>query len=230
MLFSRTVDEIEALPSAKRARYEPYIGHWWAAVMAPDHQWNASASGQTPVISSEHLALLATAGDVIEATLEGSPAAPGAFSADQLLTQSQAWIDELERDPSLISSNAMRQTLIQQLQHLQWLVQNAEMFGAARVARVGQEVIGALALATPEVPKEKRGRFSGLVKDFIGAVIVFTSLVTVATPAIEASGAFAAAAITAVDGVVEAVDDARDDDGAPESEDTDSSKSPTPRD
>ena len=101
------------------------------------------------------------------------------------------------------------------MQHLQWLIEQADRFGTSSVARTADETVGALVRAStaikhPEwLPRWKR-QFVSLV----ATVVLLTTGATASQHALEASAGTLAAVednIRAADGVVDAVQDFGDD-------------------
>lgn len=203
-LYLRVVQQIESLPDAQRENFGPYRHLWWNAIIAPNQVWNTS-SENIKVIEPSHLAILHNAGDVIEYRL-GEVFAPNGGSLDALRQQIAEWRDTLVTERTILTSEPLRKALIHQLEHVLWLIEHADMFGAAAITGAAQEVVGSIAVATPHVPQQQRANWKVKVAAVVGAIAIFNGSMSQGTTAIENVGDIAAAAITAGEHVVDAVE------------------------
>jgi hypothetical protein len=187
-LLSETLRQISALPNpATRERFEPYTPHWWAAVVAPNAQWNAGSS-PTDVITGEHLHLLGSAADIIDAQLDGSVASPASVDLDPLHRHCLEWIETLSADTEI--PKGMRLSLLEHLRHVVWLIENAEHFGVARVAQAAQTAAGAMVLARPHASRRSVTSWTARINQFCALIASLTMLLTVGQGALEAGQGF----------------------------------------
>lgn len=180
-LLTGTFDQIAALPIEKRERYEPYFHAWWSAVISSDIEWSAQAKG-SKVISREHLSLLSGVGDVVEARMEHTPSVPGAFNLDQVSELCNEWLAVLENPGEL--PDAFRRSLIQAVNHVQWLIDNVALFGAARVAKAANTVTGEVIQAIPHVRPEARKGWAKRLATWTGVLVAFSAFTTASAEAI----------------------------------------------
>ena len=143
-LWCETVNQIDSLPPEKtRERLRSYATSWWVAIIAPDSSWSNNTSPAL-VISEADLDHLANTGDLIAGQLTGTAIAPAHADLDTLRAQCQEWISILS-DKTEITEEQLRLTLLGQVSHLLWLIDNARTFGVSRVVEHGDQVTGALA-------------------------------------------------------------------------------------
>lgn len=173
-LFSRTVQQIHALPEAKRVHYEPWVADWWNAVVTPTQNWDAGL--QQAIIQPAPLSLLHAAGDLIETSLDGTSSAPGGASIETLEAAVAQWVEDLTGDQGLLPHAGLRKTIIEQLQHVLWLIERRDLFGLAPVAASTQEVVGAMALAAPSVPAKQQARWKSGILSIVGALTIFNGM------------------------------------------------------
>lgn len=179
-LLNETIRHVQSLPDSKRANYEPYLVYWWTAVMCPDVQWGAGH--QQGVITAEHVALLGSLGDVIEARLEHTSAAPGGFRLEAVREQCEGWIEHI--NGASLPTN-YETLLIKQLEHLLWLIDHAETFGVSRVASAAEDITGHLVMASLRVPEAERHSWTRRMREWTGMLVTFTALTMAGHTAIE---------------------------------------------
>ncbi|MDO3397968.1 hypothetical protein QWJ41_19755 [Nocardioides sp. SOB44] len=211
-LLAETIRQIGVLPPARRGNYEPSAPLWWKAVVAPDIAWGA---GNTtgPIIGQEHIALLGSMGDVIEARQEGTALAPGGVNLEALTDQCKEWIEVLQ---GTHLPNGLRTLLIESLEHVIWLADSVDRFGYARVAREAESVTGALVLATPQVPDEARPSWNQRFRRWTATLATFTLLASGTQLAIEGATDVVNEVAPAVGQVIEMIEGS--DDSTPSTE------------
>lgn len=200
-LFSRTVQQIHALPEAKRVNYEPWVVDWWNAVVTPTQNWDAGL--ERAIIQPAPLSLLHAAGDVIETSLDGTASAPGGTSIEALEAAIAQWVEDLTEDPSLLPHSGLRKTIVEQLEHVLWLIDRRDLFGLAPVAASTQEVVGAMALASPSVPTERQGKWKSGILSIVGALTIFNGMADQGQAAIWNASNIVSGAIEAADHVAD---------------------------
>jgi hypothetical protein len=179
-LLTSTLRQVHALPEDKQSTYIPFTQHWWTAVVCPDAQWNATGTG--PVIAQEHLALLSNLGDFLEARLEHTAAAPGGFNLAEVRTQCHEWTAALDDD---LLPAALARSLGQAIQHLSWVIDNAELFGAAHVAAVANDLTGDMVLTTRLVPPARRREWAARLGKWTATLMAFSAFATATAAAVE---------------------------------------------
>lgn len=173
VLFNGALTQISSLPDTSRQRFERYAWNWWLALVAPPFPWQANTA-MNSVVDPASLDQLGSAADVIEARMHGSLAAPNETNLDDLRGSCQEWIDALVADDEL--PQALRMNLLQDLRHVTWLIENAKLFGAARVAAAGQAAIGNIVAASDVVSGPKRGEWVARGKKTVNALIMIGAL------------------------------------------------------
>lgn len=212
-LLRRTIAQIQVLPATSQANYEQWVPMWWRAVVSPDEAWGNGTSKH--IIQPAHLSLLHSLGDVVEGVLDRSGQAPDGKNIDALAAAIETWTNDLATDPSLLPDNVLRRTIVQQLQHVSWLIENRGTFGNAPVAEAAQSVVGAAALAVQKVPVDKRAKWQSLAVNLIGSIAIFNGAVEQSAQAIENASDIVMGSIEAgkdaVDITSDIIDKARDD-------------------
>jgi hypothetical protein len=211
-LLTGTMDQVAALPDEKRQTYEPYFMAWWTAVVSPEAQWGGQTKG-SKIISREHLSLLTSVGDVVEARMDRSPSAPGAFNLGQIAEQCAEWLEALQ-EPGEVA-DPFRRSLIQALNHVQWLIENVALFGVARVAKAANTVTGEVIQAIPHVRRDARKIWAQRLATWTATLMVFTAFNTASVEAIESTERLVSALTDVAVQVVDALDQASDHDGPP---------------
>lgn len=185
VLLDSTLRAIEALPDPRtRSRYGSYANSWWTAVIGPTWQWGAQIKVEG-VLSQDHLNLLAAAADTISSHYAGTAAAPNSLDLARVGEQCAEWRDLLE---STDLAQSLKLGLREKLEQLQWLLDNAERFGAARVAQAGEQALGAIALASPQVPAENQTTWKQKMTNLAGVLIILTYASDAMQKAIESGG------------------------------------------
>ena len=202
-LFSRSVSQIAMLPPRSRVTYEKWGTIWWRALVAPDVKWDQQLAA--PIIDEVHLSLLQALGDVVEASFGGSPVSPGGRFITELQQSVEDWLSEMNADPAILPDNAIRLSLVEDLRHILWLIEHRSVFGDASIARAAQATVGAVALASPHVPKEKRPSWRKRAVALAGVIAIFNGIVSGTQTAIESTDTAVVAAIDAGQEVIGAL-------------------------
>src|SRR5215831_19061917 len=143
-LWCETVGQIDSLPPGQtQSRLRSYATSWWLALVVPDSPWGNNTSPAV-VISEADLDHLTNTGDLIRGEFAGTAIAPTGTDLDALRVQCQEWISVLS-DQTEITEEQLRLTLLGQMRHLLWLIDNARTFGVSRVVEHGDQVTGTLA-------------------------------------------------------------------------------------
>ena len=111
----------------------------------------------------------------------------------------------LTDEPDTLPNEGLRQTIIQQLQHVAWLIENVELFGAASVAGATQAAVGGIALAAPHVAQKSGAKWKKMALALLGALAFFNTGVDTTTAAIGHAGDIATYAITSAEHVKDAL-------------------------
>lgn len=172
--YSGTLRHIDMLPERSRDRFERYAQQWWNALVAPDHTWGSRAS-RTDVLSQEALDQLGSAADVIESRTNPHSEAPQSQLA-VLREQVLQWTGLIEGEPSL--SRTTRARLKDAVDHVVWLIDEAETFGAERVVVAAERLVGALGPVTVQVPESQQPTWKTHVSKLVSALLLFGGLHT----------------------------------------------------
>lgn len=144
-LLQMTIRQLDALPERSRMRCQRYVGAWWTAVMQPLINWTDNARPALGIIDDDNLDHLEATAEVISGNLVGSGAAPRSADLSEMTKQCHEWIDLLASMGAEEINGPVRDELVSQIRHLIWLIENANLFGGARVAEEASTVIGSLA-------------------------------------------------------------------------------------
>lgn len=153
-LYSGTMRQVSVMPVKARERYERYALQWWMSIVAPHHSW-ATHVDMSSAVDASALDQLASAADLIEARMAGSLSAPSSTNLDDLRSICEEWIEAVADESDL--ADPLRVNLLQDLQHVVWLIEHADLFGVARVAAAGEQVVGSIVLVGPTLPPSKHG-------------------------------------------------------------------------
>ncbi len=215
-LLTGTMDQIAALPHDKRSRYEPYYKAWWTAVVSPEAVWDGQSKGSR-IISADHLSLLHGVGDVVEARMEHTPSSPGAFNLNRVSEQCAEWLEALNEPDTL--PEAFRRSLIQSVSHVQWLIENAALFGVARVAKAANTVTGEVIQAVPHVKQEARRSWAKRLATWTATLMAFSAFNLASVQAIESTERLVVTLNDAAEQIVDALERGGDgNDGPPKLE------------
>jgi hypothetical protein len=191
-LLRNVTDQVDILPSPARNRLWRYVPQWWEIVLAPTVQWHATTSvaAHADLNSLDHLG---SAADILAHNLSGTSMALRSADLADLLDKVSIWRTDLRDGQFEDIPKALRLSLIQGLEHIIWLINNSNVFGAARAVQAAEEMTGKLAVATAhlktaEILKAWRERLVAL-----GAALVFlTGSLNIGTNAINSSIEFGA--------------------------------------
>lgn len=179
-MLTETIDQIFALPENKQPNYSGSIMKWWTLVVMPDAAWNANNGNA--VIGAEHIAILGSLGDVIESRLDQTSAAPGGLNLTTLREQCDEWLVLL--DETELPTN-LREMLKKGIEHLLWLIKNADRFGYARIARTAEDITGQLSVAATQVPDKQKLSWRNRMNQWGAGLLLFNGLVASTHLAIE---------------------------------------------
>ena len=147
-LMVATIEQLGSLPDRPRARSFRYVDAWWHSILQPHVNWGDSARPAEGIIQRDMLDHLESAADIIAGSLAGSMAAPRGVDLQGIAEQCREWLDLLQGMEESEISGPVRDGLISQIEHLIWLIENANLFGGARVSAEASRVIGSLAQAS----------------------------------------------------------------------------------
>ncbi|WP_333739220.1 hypothetical protein [Streptomyces sp. IBSBF 2806] len=167
---------MSALPERARTRCERHVDAWWNAVMQPTINWRDQNRSLQSIIDDDKLDHLESTADLISGNLVGSDAAPRSADLSEMVDRCNDWIELLASLSEIEISGPVRDQLISQLRHLVWLVDNAGLFGAARVAEEASTVIGSLAqtgASLINIRDENVNRWKKALLAFVTACVVF---------------------------------------------------------
>lgn len=172
-LYAGTLRQVASLEDKTRAIVERYAPAWWTAVVVRDHGWGAGIETHATVDKGalDQLALLAS---VVEANMRGTLAVAANPDLDDLRAACQEWVDAMLIEPDI--SEPLRMNLLQDLRHILWLIDNADIFGVARVTAAAEVVVGNIAVAGETVSEPKRGEWLARGKKLIAALVLIGGL------------------------------------------------------
>ncbi|MCZ4497529.1 MAG: hypothetical protein JWQ74_82 [Marmoricola sp.] len=193
-LLQETLRNVEALPPQLRQRYQTYTHAWWTAVMAPHVHWGAQ---QDPVdiLTTEHLDLLGGLSESLETRLSGTASAPLNLDLAPLKSQSEqllSLIDEVDLP------GPYRMMLVRDLEHLVWLIDNADRFGVAAAARIGQAVLGGIEVAQARVSTNDKAGWRKRVVEFGGALLILSAALDAGTAVLESGSGLVSEVVSIV--------------------------------
>ncbi|MFI8822307.1 hypothetical protein [Streptomyces sp. NPDC053431] len=184
-LLAETIQQVQALPEAQQARYSRYFPQWWTAVVQPDVGWTDSGRPARVLVTQETLDHLASAADLLQGALQGTASAPAGSNLDTLKESCSSWLELLEQTPDSELAPSLREEIAAQIRHLLWLIENAQLFGIARISRESTSVIGALAQAstvlTGQDPQTGGKWRRGFVSFIAASALLATGMATVQT-------------------------------------------------
>ncbi|MGX1303308.1 hypothetical protein RKD35_004796 [Streptomyces albogriseolus] len=143
--------------------------------MQPQVNWTDGSRPASGIIAQDVLDHLDSAADIISGSLVGSTAAPRSADLESMADQCREWLDLLRNMDEAELSGPIKDQLISQIEHLLWLIDNAETFGGARVADEASRVIGSLAQAsaTMTAGPETASRWKKAWYGFIAVCVAF---------------------------------------------------------
>lgn len=150
-LFSRVQAHLESLDenARERALYAKYVDRWYNAVVYRE-SWDARERPAKTAINPEVLDHLAGLG--LQLSLQ-SPEPPLDDEKLRILSESlAAWRDLL--DEAGLPEGLVVQ-IRAQVDHLEWLLANADQFGVPPIAEAARDLLGYSVVVAPRAPKWK---------------------------------------------------------------------------
>lgn len=167
-----TIEQLNSLPERPRERSLRYVNSWWQSIVQPQLNWTDSGRPAEGIIQQDMLDHLESAADIIAGSLVGSMAAPRGVDFQGIVEQCREWLDLLQGMEESEISGPVRDGLISQLEHLIWLIENADLFGGARVSAEASRVIGSLAQASATMENASPDTVSRWKKGWIAFIAV----------------------------------------------------------
>jgi hypothetical protein len=162
-------------PERIRSRLEKHLNSWWNSIVWPTEDWDHTNSKE--LISDVSLDMLGTACDLIIARRDGLQSTRAGSDLGRLRAECDAWLS-LVSDNSEITDESFRQTLLMQLNHLIWLIDNADTFGISRIVQHGDQITGAVVRAAAHQGTIKHTpRFRDRMNGFVAALTLVASLI-----------------------------------------------------
>lgn len=167
--------EISGLESERlRKRLEKYSNSWWAAIIHPLRNWEQTPASE--LIPAGDLDMLGTACDLVGPQIDGPESASAMSSLAHLRTECDAWLT-LVADNEEVVDDSFRQVLLSQINHLIWLIDNANTFGVARIIQQGDQVTGTLVRTARQKTVRYTPRFRDRISSFIAALTLVANLI-----------------------------------------------------
>ncbi|MFI8517213.1 hypothetical protein ACIGEZ_05210 [Streptomyces sp. NPDC085481] len=188
-LLAETIRQVQALPDAQQNRYSRYFPQWWTAVVQPDVSWSDPGRPARVLVTQETLDHLASAADLLKGALQGTSSAPSGANLEGLRESCHSWLDILAEMPEGELPLSLQEEITAQIRHLLWLIDNAALFGAARIARESSSVVGALAQASTVLTgqdAQTSGKWKRGFLAFVTASALFATGATQVQTAIDA--------------------------------------------
>lgn len=168
-------NEIASLESERlRKRLGKYSGPWWTAIVHPQRNWEQSPASE--LILSGDLDMLGAACDLLGSQIDESESVAGRSDLARLRAECDAWL-ALVADNDEIADGSFRQVLLAQINHLIWLIDNADTFGIARVIQQGDQVTGTLVRTVRQKTVRYTPRFRDRINGFIAALTLVANLI-----------------------------------------------------
>lgn len=140
-LWTETVGVIQALPaSTTRDRRLSYVESWWRAIVMPEIHWGDNQPHQ--IIDQSSLDMLDTTAEYLEQLDGGTQDGPPEGALGALRVQAEDWIDRIGTTDGL--SRGLTASLVEHLNNLVWLIDNADRFGVAPVVAAAERATGGL--------------------------------------------------------------------------------------
>lgn len=184
-LLRSVTNQIDGLPNTTtRERLWKNVQQWWDIVQAPDITWSSSISiaAHTDENSLDHLG---NAADILAHNYQGTNVAPVGADLTNLREQTSEWIVAIAHAYEDLP-DALRKILIKGLEHIVWLIDNAEIFGVARAVQAAESMTGRLIIASDHIttPEQSSGWKQRLIA-FGAAIVYITGIFQGGTAAIE---------------------------------------------
>lgn len=205
-LWNDTLDEISALaPERAKSRFQSHTVFWWSAVINPKNQWEGNLQ-PSQLIAQTELDHLASVGDLVSAQIQGNTRAPTAGDLAELREQCEEWLALLQ-DTEEIGNDSFRQTLLAQVQHLIWLIDNVDQFGVSRVVENSDTLTGTLlrTVGTPQARVKNSEQFWNRIRKLIVVVGMIAGIIHDSQTILEA----AEHSMPVIEKVVHKITDAR---------------------
>lgn len=138
-LYQTLMQQVLGLPERDRKRPLYYAPTWYKAVVWQTH-WQSNQEGPSKIIDDDSLNALWFVGELLVHVRPGTATLPPADAVDRLHQELLAWLDLLGETDDV--PRAIREEIAGQVQHVLWLLENINLFGAAPVVRQTREVVG----------------------------------------------------------------------------------------
>ena len=168
-------NEVACLESERlRKRLEKYSSSWWTAIVQPLRNWEQTPASE--LIPGGDLDMLGAACDLVGSQI-GDPESLTAISdLAHLRAECDAWLTFVS-DNDEIADDSFRQALLTQINHLIWLIDNADTFGIARIIQQGDQITGALVRTGRQKTVRYTSRFRDRISSFVAALTLVASLI-----------------------------------------------------
>ncbi|MGW6392035.1 hypothetical protein ACWFR1_16375 [Streptomyces sp. NPDC055103] len=188
-LLAETIQQVHALPETQQYRYSRYFPQWWTAVVQPDLNWADPGRPARVLVTQETLDHLASAADLLQSALGGTCSAPVGSNLETLRDSCGSWLELLAQTPDGELAPSLREEIAAQIRHLLWLIDNAFLFGTARISREATSVIGSIAQASTALTgqdPQNGGRWRRGFVTFVAASALFATGATQLQTALDA--------------------------------------------
>lgn len=139
-LWTETVGVIEALPaSPTRDRRLSYVESWWRAIVMPEVHWGDNQRHQ--IIDQASLDMLDTTAECLEQLDGDTQIGLPEEALAALRTQAEEWIARIQNGGL---SRGLTTSLLEHLNNLVWLIDNADRLGVAPVIAAAERTTGGL--------------------------------------------------------------------------------------
>jgi hypothetical protein len=154
-LLVNALIEIESVkPSNVAQRLRRNATQWWNLVVYPRGDWAELLPYEA--LNEGAIELLGTAAGLVTADSGDSLTTPAAADLQALRESCDAWLTLLSTDDGIRGAD-LRKVLRNQIEHLIWLIDNADYLGLAQVVRQGDAVTGVLVRAAQQEEGPKSG-------------------------------------------------------------------------
>ncbi|MFC8529480.1 hypothetical protein [Nocardia sp. NPDC057227] len=139
-LFTAVHQRLLGLPEGDRARSRSlqYLPSWYDVVVPREH-WQSPEVPPSDLIESPVLGLLESVGDIFDLQDREAGTAVDRTALERLRESLHAWRD-------LLDETALPETLATQIRHqvahIEWLLENVELFGAEPVVTAASQLLG----------------------------------------------------------------------------------------
>jgi hypothetical protein len=157
----------------------------------------------TLVIDETGLDVLDNLADLLEERKVGIER-PNNDSVSQFMTAVHSWLSLVQQPEFDLDRNTVQQIVLQ-LQHILFLLDTVDTFGAGRIAFETEAVIGKIAVHTSRIPPDVRPRWIQAVGGLLQALVMFCGTVDVASMAIERGSEAFVETVQEIEDAVDAV-------------------------